>query len=149
MNPTGKVASLVYVLLLLACAFFAGYDSFWTAFGIGDGGGQVGIIAGALLIGTLAGGAGLAIASLGSWTRSRAVSLIALVSALAELPMAVLFGWGQARACWIDSQHGFHYSVWEWAAEILPTFLGLAAAVWSWVRFRRFAVRLPESPVAR
>jgi hypothetical protein len=149
MNSTGKAASLVYVLLLLACAFFAGYDTFWTGFAIGDGGGLVGFAAGALLIGTLVGGAGLAIASLGSWTGSRGVSLIALVSTLAVLPMAVLFGWGQARACWINSQLGFHYSVWEWTAYILPPFLGLAAAVWSWVRFRRFAVRLPESPVTR
>ena len=149
MNLTGKVASLVYALLLLACAFFAGYDTFWTAFGIGDGDGQIGVAAGALLISTLLGGIGLTFASLGSCTRWPTVSLIALVSALAVLPMAVLFGWGQARASWIDSHLGFHYSVWQWAAEILPPFLGLAAAVWSGARFRRFKAESPATLLTR
>ena len=149
MNSTGKVASLVYALLLLACAFFAGFDTFWTAFAIGDGDGQIGIAAGALLISTLLGGVGLAIASLGSWTGSRGISLIALVSALAVLPMAVLFGWGQGRACLINSRLGFHYSVWEWTADILPPFLGLAAVVWSGVRFRRFKAQSPVTLLTR
>jgi hypothetical protein len=59
MNLKGKVASLVYALVLLGCAFFAGFDAFAFAFAIGDGGGQVSLTAGTLLIGKLAGGVGL------------------------------------------------------------------------------------------
>jgi hypothetical protein len=54
MNLEGKIVSLVYALLLLGCALFAGFDTFAFAFGTGDGGGQVSLTAGALLIGTFA-----------------------------------------------------------------------------------------------
>jgi hypothetical protein len=59
MNLKGKIVSVIYALVLLGCAFFAGFDTFAFAFGIGDGGGQIGILAGTLLIGTLAGGCSL------------------------------------------------------------------------------------------
>jgi hypothetical protein len=149
MNPTGKVASLVYALVLLACAFFAGFDTFAFGFAIGDGGGQVGVAAGALLIGTLVGGAGLAIASLGSWTRWRAVSLIALASALVVLPAAVLYGWQSASAFWVNTHLGMHYEPWAWVSAILPPFLGLTAMVLSWVRFRRLTAQSREAPLTR
>jgi hypothetical protein len=149
MNPTGKIASLIYALVLLGCAFFAGFDTFAFAFAIGDAGGQVGVAAGTLLIGTLVGGAGLAIASLGSWTRWRALSLIALVSALVVLPAAVLYGWQSANAFWINTLLGMHYGPWAWASAILPPFLGLTAVVLSWVRFRRLTAQLPEAPLPR
>jgi hypothetical protein len=92
MNPTGKAASLVHALVLPGCAFFAGFDTFALAFAMGNSGGRVGVAAGALLIGSLVGGAGLAIASPGSWTRLPFVSLIALVCALPVLPAAVPYG---------------------------------------------------------
>jgi hypothetical protein len=77
MNLEGKIVSLVYALLLLGCAFFAAFDTFAFAFGIGDGGGHVSLTAGTLLIGTPAGGVGLVIAALGSWIRRPGISLIA------------------------------------------------------------------------
>jgi hypothetical protein len=40
MNLKGKVASLVYALVHLGCAFFAGFDTFAFAFAIGDGEGK-------------------------------------------------------------------------------------------------------------
>jgi hypothetical protein len=86
MNLKGKIVSLIYALVLLGCAFFAGFDTFGFAFAIGDGGGQVSLAAGTLLIGTLAGGVGLVIAALGSWTRSQGISLVALVSVFLVLP---------------------------------------------------------------
>ena len=141
MDPTGKVVSLFYAILLLGCAFFAGFDTFAFAFAIGDDGGQVGVAAGILLIGTLVGGAGLAIASLGSWTRWRAVSLIALVGALVVLPAAVLYGWQSTNAFWINTHLGMHYGPQAWASAILPPFLGLTVVAWSWARFRRLTIK--------
>jgi hypothetical protein len=149
MNPTGKVASFVYALVLLGCAYFAWFDTFAFAFAIGEGDGQVSFAVGTLLIGTLVGGAGLAVASLGSWTRWRAVSLIALVSALLVLPSAVLYGWLTAKAFWMNTRLGMHFGPWAWASAILPPFLGLAAVVFSWTRFRRLTTPVPEAPLTR
>jgi hypothetical protein len=88
---------------------FAGFDTFAFAFAIGDSGGQVDVAAGALLIGTLMGGAGLAIAFLRSWTRWRVVSLVALVCALLVLPAAVLYARQSANAFWVNTHPGMHY----------------------------------------
>jgi hypothetical protein len=139
MNLKGKIVSLIYALVLLGCALFAGFDTFAFAFAIGDGGGQVSLAAGTLLIGTLTGGVGLVIAALGSWTRSRGISLIALVSVLVVLPAAVLYGWQGVHAFWINTQLGMHYGLWAWASAILPPFLGLVAAGLSWIRFQRLS----------
>jgi len=131
--------NLIYALVLLGCAFFAGFDTFAFAFAIGDGGGQVSLAAGTLLIGTLAGGVGLVIAVFGSWTRSPRISLLALVSILIVLPAALLYGWQGVHAFRINTQLGMHYGLWAWALAILPPFLGLMAAGLSWVRFRKFS----------
>ena len=136
MNGKGKLVSLVFVLVLLGCAFSAGFDTFAFAFGIGDGGGRVGVVAGTFLIGTMAGGVGLIIAALLSWTRWRGTNLIALVSVLIVLPAAVLMGWNGGRAYWLNTQIGMHFSFWSWSSVILPPFLCVAAAGLSWVRFR-------------
>lgn len=143
MNSTGKVVSLVYAGVLLECAFFAGYDDFAFGFAIGDGAGRVTIPVGALLIATLVGAAGLALASLGSWTRWRSVSMTALVSAVVVLPAAVLYGWQSANAMWINSHRGMHYGTPLWTAAILPPILDLAAVAFSWARFRQLTVGLP------
>ncbi len=142
MNPTGKVVSLIYVVVLLECAFFAGYDDFAFAFAIGDGDGRVTIPIGVLLIGTLVGAVGLAIASLGSWTRWRAVSMTALVSAVVVFPAAILYGWESANAMWINSHHGMHYGPPLWIAAVLPPILDLAAVAFSWARFRQLTAKL-------
>jgi hypothetical protein len=139
MNLKGNIVSVIYALVLLGCAFFAGFDTFAFAFGIGDGGGQIGLVAGTLLIGTLAGGVGLVIAALGSWTRWPGISLIAMVSVLIVLPAAVLYGWQGVHAFWINTQLGMHFGLWAWASAILPPFLGLVAAGLSWIRFRRLS----------
>jgi hypothetical protein len=149
MNLKGKVVSLVYSLVLLGCAFFAGFDTWAYAFGIGDGGGQVSLAAGTLLIGTLAGGVGLVIAALGSWTRWPGISLIALVSVLIVLPAAVLYGMQQVHAYWFNTQLGFHYGLWAWASATLPPFLGLVAAGLSWIRFRRLSSLFLSGATAR
>lgn len=143
MNPAGKLISLVYALLLLACAAAAGFDTFGFAFVIGDGGGQPGVMMSAFLIATLV-GLGLAIAALLSWTRSRAISLIALLSSLAVLPASVLFAWASVPAFLHNSQFGFHYSVFNWTSAILPPFLIVAVVVLSWVRMRHFAQPAPN-----
>lgn len=149
MPSADKVVSLVYALVLLACALFAALDTFAFAFGIGDGEGQVSLAAGALLIGTLAGGVGLVIAALGSWTQRPGMSLIALVSVLIVLPSAVLYGWQGVRANWINTQLGMHYGLWAWASAILPPFLGLLAAGLSWTRFRRLSSLVSSGITAR
>jgi hypothetical protein len=145
----GKAVSLVYALVLLGCAFFAGFDTLGFAFAIGDGGGQVSLAAETLLIGTLAGGVGLVIAALGSWTRRPGMSLIAFVSVLIVLPSAVLYGWQSVRAFWINTQLGMHFGLWAWASAILPPFLGLVAAGLSWVRFRRLSSLVLSGTTAR
>jgi hypothetical protein len=143
MNLSGKI---IYALVLLGCACFAGFDTFAFAFGIGDGDGQVSFLAGTILIGTLAGGVGLVIAALGSWTRSRGISKLAIVSILVVLPAAVLYGSQSARAFWINTQHGYHYGPWAWASAVLPPFLGLLAVGLSFMRLRRLPdLSLPDS----
>lgn len=139
MNQKDKIVSLVYALVLLGCALFAGFDTFAFTFAIGEGGGQISFAAEILLIGTMAGGVGLVIAALGSWTRWPGISLIALVSVLIVLPAAVLYGWQGVRASWINTELGMHYGFWGWASAILPPFLGLVAAGLSWVRFRKLS----------
>ena len=64
MNLKGEIVPLIYPLVLLGCAFFAGFDTFAFAFAIGDGGGQVSLATGTLFIGTLVRGVGLVIAAL-------------------------------------------------------------------------------------
>lgn len=142
MNPTAKVVSTVHAALLLACAFFAGFDDLAFAFAIGEGGMQASGAIGALLIATLAGGAGLMIASFGSWTRWRMLSLLALLSAVFVLPAAVFYGWQTTHAIWINSHHSIHYSPWTWASAILPPFLDLAALALSWLRFQRLSAQV-------
>ncbi|HKF48274.1 MAG TPA: hypothetical protein VKB38_13010 [Terracidiphilus sp.] len=140
MNPTGKIISLVYALILLGGAFSAVFDVWGFAFAIGDGGGQPGPAMSVLLIATLLGGAGLAISALGSWTRWPAVGLIAFVSALLVLPAAALFAWANGHALWWNTRTGAWRSpLWEWGLTFLPPFLGLLAIVFSWLRFRRFS----------
>jgi hypothetical protein len=128
MTVNDNISSLVFALLLLACACFAGFDTFAFAFGIGDGGGQVGLTTGTLLIATLAGGVGLIIAAIGSWSRRPGISLLALISAFIVLPAAVLYGWGSVHVFWHNTKVGLHYSIWAWASAILPPFLCLVAA---------------------
>ena len=140
MNLKGPLITLAYVLLLLTCAFFAGFDTFGFAFAIGDGGGQVDVLSGTLLIGTLAGGVGLIIAALSSWTRWRGTHVIALVSIVVVLPAALLYGWQAVRANWLNSQLGMHFGVWSWSSAILPPLLCVAAAGLSVLRLRAGAV---------
>lgn len=137
MNLTGKFVWFPFFVLLLACAGFAGYQTFGFAFGIGESGGPISAIAAIFLIGTLVGGAGLVIAALGSWSPWRAFSLIALVSVVVVLPASVLFCRQDAWAMWVNSGLGYHFGAWRWASAILPPFLDLAALWLSWVRFRR------------
>jgi len=139
MNLKGNFISLVFAMVLLVCAAFAAFDAFAFAFGVGDGGGQVSVAAGILLISALGGGVGLVIAALGSWTLRPGIGLIALVSALVVLPAAAIYGWQSVNAFWINTQVGMHYGLWAWASAILPPFLNLVAAGWSWIRFPRFS----------
>ena len=144
MNLKRKLVSLIYALVLLGCAFFAGFDTFGFAFGIGDGGGQVSVAAGTFLIGTLAGGVGLIIAALLSWTRWPGTNIIALVSILIVLPAEVLYGWQGVRANWLNTQLGMHFGFWNWSSAILPPFLGVVAAGLSWGRLRSWS-HAPEA----
>jgi hypothetical protein len=137
MNPKGKLVSLIYALVLFGCAFFAGFDTFGFAFGIGDGGGQVSLATGTFLISTLAGGVGLVIAALGSWTRWQGATVIALVSVIIVLPAAVLYACQNGHAFWMNTQLGMHFGLWAWPSAILPPFLDVVAAGLSWVRLRR------------
>jgi hypothetical protein len=140
MNPTGKFVSLVYALVPLGCASCAVFDAWAFAFAIGDGGGQPGPAVSALLIATLVGAVGLAIAALGSLARSPVFSLIGFITALLVLPAAALFAWANGRALWWNTRTGAWRSpLWEWGLTFLPPFLGLLAIVFSWLRFRRFA----------
>jgi hypothetical protein len=97
----------------------------------------------------MAGGVGLVIAALASWTRWPGISLIALVSVLIVLPAAVLYGWQGVHAFWMNTQLGMHYGVWAWASAILPPFLGLVATGLSWVRFRRLSSLFLPGTTAR
>ena len=148
MNSTGKIASLSFALLLVASACFAGFEVFGFAFGIGDGGGTIGLGIGAFFIATIAGAVGLVISSLGSWTRSRAVIWIAIASSLLVLPAAVLFCWGQGGALWHNSQVGYHYGPLAWTSVLLPVPFDLAALLLSGLRFRRFCRSAPERPIS-
>lgn len=141
MTSTARVVSCVYAALLLACAFFAGFDDLAFAFSIAEGDMQVSGAIGALLIATLAGGTGLIIASFGSWTRWRMLSLLGLVSAMTVLPAAILYGWQNTHAMWINTHHSIHYRPWAWASAILPPFLDLAAIAVSWSRLQRLSVQ--------
>jgi len=139
MNRESKYVEPVNALVLLACAFFAGLDAFAFIYQIGDADGHTSLAAGTLLIGTLLGCIGLLIAALGSWTRRPGISLTALVSVLVVLPAAVLYGWQSVYAFTINTKLGMHYGLWAWASAIIPPFLCLAAAGFSWLRFRQFS----------
>ena len=134
-----KLVAPLNALVLLGCAFFAGSDTLGIAFAMGEspGGGQVDLAAGTLLIGTLAGGVGLIIAALGSWTRRPSVSVIALVSVLVVLPEAVLYSWQNTQASVTNTKLGMHYSLWAWTSDILPSVLCLGAGALSWIRLRK------------
>ncbi|MGB9030513.1 MAG: hypothetical protein WCC27_10375 [Acidobacteriaceae bacterium] len=103
MKPNSRIFTLVYGVVLLGCAFFAGFDWFGYAFGLGEAGTTPGLTDEILLKGTLAGGAGLVIAAWLSWNRWRAVNLVALVCALAVLPLAAILGWWGLRANWLNT----------------------------------------------
>lgn len=147
MNPTGKIASFVYAFVLIACACFAGFEVFGFAFAIGDGDGKIGLGTDIFLIGTLVGAAGLFLAVLGSWTRSRAVSLVALSSAILVFPAAGLFCWAQGGAFFHNTRVGFSYSPSAWASVLLPVPLDLAAVLLSGLRLRRFSRSVLELPI--
>jgi hypothetical protein len=146
MSPTGKIASFAYALILTTCGCFAGFEVFGFAFAIGDGDGKIGLGTDSFLIGTLVGAAGLFLAVFGSWTRSRAVSLIALSSTILVLPAAGLFCWAQGRAFLHNAQIGFHYGPFDWASVFLPVPVDLAALLLSGFRFRQFGRSVPEPP---
>jgi hypothetical protein len=136
---TQKIVSLAYALLLIACACFAGLEIFGFAFGIADGGGKIGPGIGILLIAALLGATALMIVAVGSWTRNRAVSLIALASALLVLPATVLFCWANGQALWHNTQIGYHSGPLAWASVLLPVPLDFVALLFSGLRFRQFS----------
>jgi hypothetical protein len=132
-----KIGSLIYALLLVACACFAGLEIFGFAFAIGDGGGTIGLGMGIFFIATLAGAIGLVATAGGSWTRSRTVSRISCASAVLVLPAAGLYGWQDVVAMWHNSQIGYHYGPFHWASALLPVPFDLAALLFSGLRLRR------------
>jgi hypothetical protein len=136
MNLTGKFVWFPSSVLLLACAGFAGYQTFGFAFGMGESGGPQSALAAAFLLGTLFGGAGLVIAALGSWSHWRPFSFIAMVSVMVVFPASVLFGRQDAWAMWVNSGLGYYFGAWRWSLAILPPFVDSAALWLSWVRFR-------------
>jgi len=139
------ITSLANALLLIACALFAGFEVFGIAFGIGDGGGSIGLGAGTFLTATLVGAVGCLIAALGSWARSRTVSLIGLTSALLVLPAAFVFCRQDGWAFWHYSQMGFHYGLFAWATVLLPVPFDFAALLLSGLRFRQFRRLSPQT----
>jgi hypothetical protein len=138
MNPSRILRSLVYAVLLAACACFALYYLWGFMFGMGESGGPDTLIGDTILGVTLLGAAGLVIAALLSWTRWRAFNLIATVSAILALSASVLWCCSETRAMWLNTQSGvYHYGLFAWAAALLPAPLDLVAVMWSWFRFRR------------
>ncbi|HUD55964.1 MAG TPA: hypothetical protein VMR02_12095 [Terracidiphilus sp.] len=122
MNLTRWPVTVVYAVLLLGCVGFALYQTWGAMFAMGESETAVGLVAGAFLIVTVLGAAGLVIGALGSWTRWRSYSVIALVGALGVLPMAALF---------CRQNRG--------AIDFLAIALDLAAVSLSWLRFRQLA----------
>jgi hypothetical protein len=146
MNPTGKIASIAYALLLISCAGLAGFEVFGWAFAIGDSDGKISHLTGAFLIGSSLAAAGLLIMAFVSWTRWWAVSLIAMVSALFVLPIAAFFCWQQAPAMWLNAQSGGgHNETLDWVIVILPVPLDLLAIWLSWGRLRSAISRGPRT----
>jgi len=130
-------ASVVYALLLAACAFFAGFAVFGFAFAIGDGGGSVGPGMAFFLIATLVGAVALGIGALSCWARNRVIRGIALAGVLLVLPAGFLFTRENGWAMWSYAQTGYHYGASAWSSVLLPVPLDLVALVWSGLRLRR------------
>gem|GEM_PF-5429413 len=127
MNLTRMSVNLVYTVLLISCACFARYQIFGIMFGIGDSGIAIGPIIGAFFIGTMLSALGLLIAAFGSWTRWPAFSIVALGCSLGVLPATILF-------CWANR-------LLTPTIDILAPALDMTAVIWSWLRFRQFAVQ--------
>jgi hypothetical protein len=140
MNRSRIPRSLVYAVLLAACACFALYHLWGFMFEMGESGGPDTLIGDTILGVTLLGAAGLVIAALLSWTRWRALSLIATASAILALSAALIFFQSDIRAMWLNTRRGvYHHGLFAWAAALLPVPLDIAAVLWSWFRFRRRA----------
>src|ERR1035441_1929221 len=91
MNLTGRPISIAYAILLAGCAWLAWRQMLGLGFAMGETAGGIGLSGDAFLIVTAIRIAGLALASLGSWTRWPFFSLIATLSLIGVLPMASIY----------------------------------------------------------
>jgi hypothetical protein len=140
MNLTGRPISIAYAILLAGCAWLAWRQMLGLGFAMGETAGGIGLSGDAFLIVTAISIAGLALASLGSWTRWPFFSLIATLSLIGVLPMASIY-FKQS----LDVPIWHYNSPWVGASEILAFVLDIAAIWLSWLRFRHLAHKSPPS----
>jgi len=146
--------SIVNVLLLAGCTYFAWHELFGLMFGMGESGGSPGLLGGAFLLVTALGVVGFAIAALGTFSRVRVFGLLGLASAIASLPAAAIFAWQEVRVIvsisnsndpWLRSWYQAH--TWYRVESFLPAVLDLAAiclsALWLRQLARTNALRSP------
>ncbi len=93
MKPSRWPLSLVYALLLVGCAYFAGHQVFGIMFGIGESGESIGLLGGAFLIVTALGTVGFGIAAVGAFSKVRAFGFLGVASAVAVLPASGFLAW--------------------------------------------------------
>jgi len=136
-NLTGRPISILYGLLLAACACLAAYQLFGMMFAMGESE-EAGLLATGFLILTALGIAGLALAALGSWTQHPFFSLVAMAGLVGVLPEALIF-----------LRQSSQPTIWQWnsplvaASGIFAFILNIAAGVWSWFRYRQLVRKVP------
>ncbi len=138
MNLTGRPISIAYAILLAGCAWLAWRQMLGMGFGMGESVGGIGLVGATFLIVTALGIAGLALASLGSWTQYPFFSLIAMAGVIGVLPEALIF---------LREPNGI--PIWQWndpqfaAPGALVFVLDLLAGLSSWLRFRQLVHKSP------
>jgi len=136
-NLTGRPISIIYGLLLAACACLATYQLFGMMFAMGESE-ESGLLATGFLILTALGIAGLALAALGYWTKHPFFPLAAMVGLVGVLPEALIY-----------LRQSPEPTIWQWnsplvaASGIFAFMLDIAAGLWSWFRYRQLVRKVP------
>jgi hypothetical protein len=135
--------SVIYAVLLAACAYFAWQQLFGLMFGMGESGAALGFVGAAFLIVTAFGVLGFAIAAFGVFSRVRAFGVLGLASAIAVLPVAGIFAWQEFHFVTSIAESSdplirsmYQHHTWDLVKSFLPLALDLAAICLSWLWLR-------------
>ncbi len=147
MNVNREAMSLAFALLLGITAWLEFVQLQGAAFGIGESfapvsgetitgtGSMAKLAAYGLLLLTALGILGLTLSALGTFMRKKFVAVFGLISSLALLPMALLYGWLGVSAN-IANRRIMSITPESWAISVLP-FPMVLMTIWLWWRRSR------------